>query len=450
MKRLIPVLALFLAMPACDGLPVDPCDLLPPDFPCPTPIPPDPGAAYDCDNPPAVAGKYFRGPGSLANKIIVVMKRKDDLGGTARLFANKGDMQVVAWNAISVLDKAGIKGLRAVEIQFFEGLGQFAATLDMKKDGLQVIAALLGDPRVAYVSHQNTFRTIGDPWNLDHLDQREFPRDEVYAPDGTGVGVHAACIDTGVSDVPDLGGRLDEEQCFTAVTFRGCDDGHGHGTFTCDEIGGEVYGVAKDVIMHSSRVLDENGSGTTEMVLRGIAAVKEWNEASADRWVANMSFGGPPDNALNAGVCAAYEGDSGVVFVAAAGNSDEDASNSSPANILQITTVGASDDNNKGANFSNYGPLIDVWAPGVGVTAYIPCRLTGDGTSTEPQCRETWQGTSMSAPLVAGVAAIYLEHHPEATPDEVHDWIVENSTKGLLSNIRDSANNLLYVNEDGD
>ena len=100
------------------------------------------------------------------------------------------------------------------------------------------------------------------------------------------------------------------------------------------------------------------------------------------------------------------------------------------------------DQDNDGAGFSNYGPLIDVWAPGVYVTSVVPCLL-----SDEPQCRETWDGTSMAAPHVAGVAAIYLQHHPKATVAQVHDWIVQNGTKGALGNIRDSLNNLLYVNE---
>ena len=148
-------------------------------------------------------------------------------------------------------------------------------------------------------------------------------------------------------------------------------------------------------------------------------------------WVMNFSLGGPPMPALDAAICNAI--DAGISFGVAAGNEDNSAYSSSPARIVQVITAGAMDVNDKGAYFSNDGPGLDVWAPGV----YV--RSIGG----------TKDGTSMAAPHVSGAAALYLERHPGSTPAEVEAGLVAVATPDKLGMISgDSPNLLLYVKEE--
>ena len=86
----------------------------------------------------------------------------------------------------------------------------------------------------------------------------------------------------------------------------------------------------------------------------------------------NASWGGDPAPALDAAVCRLIE--SGTVFVAAAGNESTDSRNSTPARVKQVVTVGAMDRSDRMASFSNSGPLVDLFAPGVDIESDTPTR----------------------------------------------------------------------------
>jgi subtilisin family serine protease len=145
-----------------------------------------------------------------------------------------------------------------------------------------------------------------------------------------------------------------------------------------------------------------------------------------------MSLGGSADPPLDQAVCDAI--DAGVIFAIAAGNDGEDPYTQSPARVMQALTVGAMDINDDGAYFSNKGPGIDIWAPGVKVRSAKP----GGGT-------DTMSGTSMASPHVAGGAALFLERNPGATMEDAASGLVEASSKDKLDGIGSSPNNLLYV-----
>lgn len=123
---------------------------------------------------------------------------------------------------------------------------------------------------------------------------------------------------------------------------------------------GVTYGVAKSAKLVGVKVLDKNGSGSNAGVIQGI----QWVATNAvNNSVLSMSLGGGYSAAVNNAVKSAYT--NGVTVVVAAGNDDEDASNSSPASEPTAITVGAIDSTDTRASFSNFGTILDVFAPGV-------------------------------------------------------------------------------------
>lgn len=417
-KSLSMLVAVLFILPACggielpdsdgDGIPdiIDPC----PNDPNPLcGIEPEPGAEYDCENPPTYTGYIPSLSPVLGDQFIVVLK--PHAAGTSV----ESVMNSVS-SRIPIL--AGLDALTSV--------GGFAGKLDVR-----TVARLLDDSSVAYVQQVGEKHTT-ELWNLDRIDQRAKQGDDRYDPFSDGAGVNIAIVDTGVTDHHDFEGRL-QEPCFTAHTFGGCTDRHGHGTHVAGTSASKTYGVAKAANLYAVRVLNENGSGSDTDVIQGIEWVIEKKGELGGEWIINMSLGGSPAPALDAAVCKAIE--AGVTNVVAAGNDTDDAYNHSPARVKQAITVGASQNGDSTAYFSNRGPGVDLYAPGVGILSTKP----GGGT-------DTMQGTSMASPHVAGAAALFAEGK---TPAEIEAAIVESATPDALSNVpSETANLLLYVGKE--
>ncbi len=300
-----------------------------------------------------------------------------------------------------------------------------------------VVEALRQDPRVAYIEHDGEVRVIGvqtDPpsWGLDRIDQVSRPLNGSYTYTETGSGVDAYIIDTGIrTGHIDFGGRA--VAGFDAITPGGtAADGHGHGTHVAGTVGGAKYGVAKGVRLIAVRVLDNSGSATFSQAIAGIDWVTE--DHTTRPAVANISFSGPSSAAMDDAVRHSI-GD-GVIYAIAAGNSSADASTASPARVAQAITVGATSRSDAFASFSNFGPGVDILAPGVNiVSAWL----------TSNTARTTLSGTSMAAPHVAGAAALDLAAHPAATPDEVASRLVAAASLNKVSGLpAETANRLLY------
>ncbi|MEU2538787.1 S8 family peptidase [Streptomyces iakyrus] len=297
---------------------------------------------------------------------------------------------------------------------------------------------LAADPAVASVVQNRTFSITGTQpsppsWGLDRIDQKSLPLNSSYTyPDSAGEGVTAYVIDTGVRITHgDFGGRA--SYGYDAVdNDNTAQDGHGHGTHVAGTVAGSAYGVAKKAKVVGVRVLNNSGQGTTAQVVAGI----DWVARNAVKpAVANMSLGGPGDTAIDTAVRNAIT--SGVTFVVAAGNESTNASTRSPARVTEAVTVGATTSSDAKASYSNYGTVLDLFAPGSSITS---------AWSTSDSATNTISGTSMASPHVAGAAALHLAANPTATPAQVSAALTSAATTGVVTSPgTGSPNRLLYV-----
>ncbi|MFZ3078951.1 MAG: S8 family peptidase [Bellilinea sp.] len=356
---------------------------------------------YGADSPDAISGEY-----------IVVFKAGTAGEGVGR-----------------TIEQARGNGA-SVHFVYTTALTGFAASLPE-----QALNGLVHNPNVEYIEVDQTVTIDGTQtpatWGLDRIDQHSLPLNNTYTYNSTGAGVNAYIIDTGIQvSHNEFGGRA-------SVSFDSVGDGrngvdcNGHGTHVAGTVGGTTYGVAKNVSLYAVRVLNCSGSGTTSGVIAGVDWVAG-NHASPA--VANMSLGGGASTALDTAVNNSIN--AGVTYAVAAGNSKRDACKYSPARVPAALTVGATTSSDARASYSNYGPCLDLFAPGSSITsAWI-----GSVSATN-----TISGTSMATPHVAGVAALYLSANPNAAPSTVAAAIKGAATPNVVSNAgRGSVNLLLY------
>jgi subtilisin family serine protease len=246
--------------------------------------------------------------------------------------------------------------------------------------------------------------------------------------------VTAYVIDTGIRfSHSQFNGRATSG--FDAVDGGSADDCNGHGTHVAGTIGGSTYGVAKGVTLVAVRVLSCSGSGTTSGVISGVNWVTSNHQAGRPA-VANMSLGGGVSTALDTAVRNSIA--DGVTYAIAAGNSNANACNASPARVSTALTIGATDSSDRRASFSNFGTCVDWFAPGVSITS---------AWWTSNTATNTISGTSMATPHTAGVAALYLQTSPTASPATVRSALVANATAGVVVNRGNgSPNALLFTN----
>ncbi|KOU65562.1 peptidase S8 [Streptomyces sp. MMG1533] len=321
----------------------------------------------------------------------------------------------------------------SVKKTFGAALNGYTATLSTAE-----AKRLAADPSVAVVEQNQRVRLTDTtqssaPWGLDRIDQTSLPLSGTYTyPDTGGSGVTAYVIDTGVRIThSQISGRA--SYGYDAVDGdTTASDGNGHGTHVATTIAGSTYGVAKKAKIVAVRVLDNAGSGTTAGVIAGINWVTDNHSGPS---VANMSLGGGASTTLDTAVANSIA--SGVTYAVAAGNSSANASSYSPARVASAITVGATTSTDAKASYSNYGSVLDIFAPGSSITA---------GWYTSDTATNTISGTSMATPHVAGAAAVYLAGHTSSTPAQVATALVNGSTTGKVTSAgTGSPNRLLKI-----
>jgi aqualysin 1 len=321
-----------------------------------------------------------------------------------------------------------------IDVQY-DIIPAFAAKLDPED-----LDAIRNNPDVAFVEedqmmYATAVKAASGSLEIDRHDRCPATEDQSFN-DNTcnGAGVLVYVVDTGIRAThQQFGTRVNTARGFTAINDgRGTTDCNNHGTHVSSTAAGTGFGMASAATLVPVRVLGCTGSGTNAGVIAGVNHVGN-NCGATERCVANMSLGGGASAALDNAVTAAVN--RGVAFAVAAGNSNTNASTSSPARAAAAITVGSLGDAGypAGANsnrvarssFSNFGAVVDIWASGTSVTG---------ATATSNTSSAAFSGTSMASPHVAGAIAQMLSCRGRLTAAQVEAQLDAKAIRGAISN----------------
>ena len=375
---------------------------------------------------PAAATELKRAETPIRGQYIVVLK---DDAATLEQSADKRSER-----AVDVLTQAADMSLAyglQVDRVYQHALRGFVVRGASEK----AIERLLWDDRVAFVEEDGMVyldaTQSGATWGLDRIDQRNRPLNGTYIYNTTATNVRAYIIDSGVrASHSQFGGRVSGGASYIN-DGRGTSDCNGHGTHVAGTVAGSVHGVAKGARIVPVRVFGCTGGSSNSTIIAGIDWVRANHVKPA---VANMSLGGGASSATDTATNNLIN--AGVTVVVAAGNSNANACNYSPARVANAITVGSTTNTDARSSFSNFGSCVNIFAPGSSITS---------AWYTSNTATNSISGTSMASPHVAGVAALYLAGAPSASPATVRNYVYSRATTNVLTGIGSgSPNRMLY------
>ena len=399
--------------------------------------------------PQPAQAKFRKVPNAISNNYIVVL---NDAAVSQTASASARRVQVSAIADSFARSHGGRVG-------FIYETALLGFSIELPNEAAAI--AISRSPRVKFVEEDSVGEIVdtqfNPPWGLDRIDQESSTLNGQYVFNATGSGVTAYVIDTGIrSTHVEFGGRASIAADFVTSEFcnsPGNNDCNSHGTHVAGTIGGTTFGVAKGVTIRSIKVCNSFGQCLVSATVSGINFATNEHNATGNRAVANMSLRFAATQSLDDAVRNSLN--AGVTYAIASGNDSANAGSFSPQRVSEALIVGASDINSAHAFFSNFGSLVDVYAPGVDILSATSSSNTSTGFNT---------GTSMAAPHVAGAVALYLQGrtamtgcsaHPKqgpsttsgtavsTCPDRVNQFIVSNATRDQLSGVPSGTNNRL-------